>query len=97
VATLLAKRALRVRMLGSSAVDQAWAAAGRLGAAVSFGNHPWDNAPGALLIRSAGGVVSDLEGGPYGLASTSMVAGSPGVVEDLAAVFAELGDPAGFA
>ncbi len=97
VATVLAKRVLRVRLLGSSAVDHAWAAAGRLGAALSFGNHPWDNAPGALLVRSAGGVVADLEGGEYGLRSTSIVAGSPGVVEELVEVLAELGDPAGYA
>jgi myo-inositol-1(or 4)-monophosphatase len=87
------RRALRVRVLGSAALDLAWSAAGLIGAAIQFGNHPWDNAPGACLVRAAGGTLADLAAGTYGIGSDSLVAGAPGVVEELLTVIAGLGDP----
>jgi myo-inositol-1(or 4)-monophosphatase len=92
----LARRALRLRVLGSAAVDLAWVATGVLGAAVEFGNHPWDNAAGACLVTAAGGELVDLRGHPYGFGSDSLLAGSPGVVGQICDVLAEIGDPAGY-
>jgi myo-inositol-1(or 4)-monophosphatase len=89
----LARRCLRVRVLGATALDLAWVASGRLGAGMSFGNHPWDTAPGACLIRAAGGVVTDLAGAPHGFDSTSVLAGAPGVHDEVLEVLAEVGDP----
>jgi myo-inositol-1(or 4)-monophosphatase len=40
---------------------------------------PWDIAAGILLIREAGGIVTDLEGDPCPVAHTSVVAGNPGM------------------
>jgi myo-inositol-1(or 4)-monophosphatase len=93
----LARHSLRVRVLGSTAVDLAWVAAGMLGAAVCFGNHPWDTAPGARLIRSAGGVVTDLCGTPHSFDSGSVLAGAPGVHGEVLEVLAAVGDPADYA
>jgi myo-inositol-1(or 4)-monophosphatase len=93
----LARRCLRVRVLGSTALDLAWVAAGMLGAVVCFGNHPWDTAPGARLIRSAGGVVTDLAGTPHGFDSRSVLAGAPGVHSEVLEVLAAVGDPAEYA
>lgn len=92
----VSRTAMRVRMIGASAVEFAWVAAGLFSAAISFGNKAWDTAPGACLVRAAGGVVTDLSGAPHTLASASMVAGRPGAAEELAALVADLGDPASY-
>lgn len=64
----------RLRMVGSSATELAWVAAGRTSAAILFGNLPWDTAAGALAVREAGGVVLDLHGEQWSLASDSVLA-----------------------
>ena len=50
---------------------------------------PWDLAPGILLVREAGGLVTDLDGGDGMLASGDIVAGPPGVVPLLLEVVRE--------
>ena len=52
-----------VRRPGSAALDFAYVAAGRLDGFWEIGLAPWDFAAGALLVKEAGGVVSDLAGG----------------------------------
>jgi inositol-phosphate phosphatase len=37
----------------------------------------WDNAAGVLLVRSAGGVVTDLDGNTWGPRSHGVIAGTP--------------------
>jgi myo-inositol-1(or 4)-monophosphatase len=92
----LGRRSLRVRVLGATALDFAWVASGRFGVSMSFGNHPWDTAPGACLIRAAGGVVTDLAGAPHTIDSTSVLTGAPGVHDEVLEVLAEVGDPASY-
>ena len=62
IAQRAARRALRVRLHGSEALDLAWTAAGRLGATIMLSNLPWDVSGGILLVREAGGEVFDLDG-----------------------------------
>ena len=52
-----------VRRFGSAALDLAYVAAGRFDAFWEFGLSPWDVAAGILLIREAGGFVTELDGG----------------------------------
>jgi myo-inositol-1(or 4)-monophosphatase len=52
-----------VRHMGSAALDLAYVAAGRYDGFWEFGLSPWDLAAGILLVREAGGYVSDLAGG----------------------------------
>jgi myo-inositol-1(or 4)-monophosphatase len=52
-----------VRRPGAAALDLAWVACGRIDAFWERGLSPWDMAAGALLIREAGGLVADLDGG----------------------------------
>lgn len=52
-----------VRQMGSAALALAYVAAGRLDGFWEFGLAPWDMAAGILLVREAGGYVSDLSGG----------------------------------
>ena len=52
-----------VRRMGAAALDLAYVAAGRFDGFWEFGLSPWDIAAGLLLVREAGGFVSDLAGG----------------------------------
>lgn len=51
-----------VRRFGSAALDLAYVAAGRYDGFWERGLKPWDVAAGILLVREAGGVVTDLAG-----------------------------------
>ena len=51
-----------VRRFGSAALDLAWVAAGRMDGFWEDGLDPWDSAAGVLLVREAGGFVSDYRG-----------------------------------
>jgi myo-inositol-1(or 4)-monophosphatase len=73
----LGQQALRVRMLGSAAIDLAWLAHGRTDAAIIFGGKPWDIAAGIVLVREAGGVVTDGRGSRHSFHAASTVATSP--------------------
>lgn len=66
-----------IRRAGSAALDLAYVACGRLDGFWETGLKPWDMAAGALLIREAGGLTSDLftEGDP--LASGNILAANP--------------------
>ena len=52
-----------VRRFGSAALDLAWVAAGRYDGFWENGLNPWDIAAGIVLVREAGGFVTDLTGG----------------------------------
>lgn len=52
-----------IRRLGAAAIDLAYTAAGRLEGFWEYGLNKWDVAAGALILREAGGVVSDFSGG----------------------------------
>lgn len=66
-----------VRRAGSAALDLADVAAGRFDAFWELMLAPWDTAAGILLVREAGGVVTDLDGTPAGIAHSGIVAGTP--------------------
>ena len=56
------KNARGVRRLGSAAADLAYVACGRFDAFWEYDLKPWDVASGALLVKEAGGMVSDYSG-----------------------------------
>jgi myo-inositol-1(or 4)-monophosphatase len=74
------RRARAVRRFGSAALDLAWVAAGRFDGFWEQKLKPWDLAPGILIAREAGAIVTDLDGGDEMLASGDIVAGGPGLV-----------------
>jgi myo-inositol-1(or 4)-monophosphatase len=51
-----------MRRFGSAALDLAWVASGRFDAFWERNLKPWDIAAGILIVREAGGVVSDMDG-----------------------------------
>jgi myo-inositol-1(or 4)-monophosphatase len=77
----LDRRCQAVRRLGSSALAAAWVAAGTLDGYWEAGIKPWDTAAGSLLVREAGGMISDYRGQPWQLASRNILVsnGLPGV------------------
>ena len=59
----LLPRTAGVRRWGAAALDLAYVAAGRLDGFWEMGLNQWDIAAGALLVREAGGLITDLSGG----------------------------------
>lgn len=70
---------MRPRMTGSVGIDNAFVAQGVFDGAVNFSKFPWDNATGALLVKAAGGVVTDTEGNEWTAHSRGLVCGTPEV------------------
>jgi myo-inositol-1(or 4)-monophosphatase len=66
-----------VRRPGSAALDLCYVAAGRVDAFFELGLSKWDIAAGALMIREAGGRISDFHGNDGYLDSGNVVAGNP--------------------
>ena len=66
-----------IRRPGAAALDLAHVAAGRFDGFWEQSLSAWDIAAGILLIREAGGVVTDLHGREVGVEHTGLVAGNP--------------------
>ena len=78
-----------VRRFGAAALDLAYVAAGRLDGFWEFGLSPWDIAAGILLVREAGGYVSDLSGGQSMMTSGDVLAANDHLHLPLAALIRE--------
>lgn len=76
-------RAGGIRRSGSAAADLANLAAGRLDGFWECGLRPWDVAAGALMIREAGGLVADFDGGQNFLDTGEVVAATPQLFNEL--------------
>ena len=77
-----------VRRFGAAALDLAWVAAGRYEGFWELGLKPWDCAAGIVLIKEAGGYVTDPDGNdpwPHG----NIVAGNPNLHGPLREAVAE--------
>lgn len=81
IVTRVLPRARDIRRAGSAALDLAALSCGRLDAFYEAPMEPWDKAAGILLIREAGGIVSELPA-PHDL--------SPGVIAGNETLHAEL-------
>lgn len=82
-------RAQGVRRNGSAALDLCYVACGRIDAFWEWKLHPWDTAAGALIVREAGGAVSDFRGGRFDLFGEQTLASNgrlhPAMIRVLAA------------
>jgi len=81
----LMENAHGLRRLGSAAVDLAYVAAGRYEAYFEYNLNPWDVAAGAIVVKNAGGKVSDFRGGDNYLYGREIVA-SNHIHDDLLAL-----------
>jgi myo-inositol-1(or 4)-monophosphatase len=78
-----------VRRMGSAALDLAYVAAGRYDGYWEFGLQPWDLAAGILLVREAGGYVSDMAGAHNMMTSGDVLAANDHLHLPLAALIRE--------
>lgn len=65
---------LDCRQLGSAAIELGFVASGRTESITIPGVNPWDVAAGVLLVREAGGKVTDFKGNEWKLGSKDMLA-----------------------
>ncbi len=75
-----------VRRFGTASLDLAWLAAGRYDGFWEMGLSPWDIAAGILIVREAGGFVTEIGGGPRMLESGSVLAANDKLHAPLAAL-----------
>ena len=72
-------RSTGIRRCGSACLDLAYTADGIFGGFFEIGLSPWDVAAGALIVKEAGGVITDFTGGNLFLKSGNVIAGSGSV------------------
>jgi myo-inositol-1(or 4)-monophosphatase len=84
---LLFRRFMRdtqgVRRPGSASLDLCYVAAGRYDGFYEYGLAPWDVAAGGLIVREAGGVVTDWTSGDHWLHGKRIIAANPAIHEYL--------------
>jgi myo-inositol-1(or 4)-monophosphatase len=79
-------QSLGVRRPGAAALDLCWVASGAFGGFWERGLKPWDLAAGWLMIREAGGVVTEYDGSPIHLESETVLAGAPHLHKEMHAI-----------
>ena len=72
----LAPQVAGIRRFGAASLDLAWVAAGRYDGFWETGLKPWDTAAGCLLVREAGGFVSDYRGRSEQICDQQVIAGN---------------------
>ncbi|MFM1824419.1 MAG: inositol monophosphatase [Pseudomonadota bacterium] len=77
-----------IRRAGSAALDLAYVANGSLDGFWEIGLSAWDIAAGGLLVREAGGIVTDLSGQSGWLESGNILVASPKIHDDMQAIIA---------
>jgi myo-inositol-1(or 4)-monophosphatase len=77
-----------VRRAGAAALDLAYVAAGRFDGFWELRLMPWDTAAGWILVTEAGGMVTDLRGGPYQLGSPHILASNGLIHREMADILA---------
>lgn len=75
-----------LRRLGSAAADMAYTAAGRFEGFYEYGLHPWDIAAGIIIVKQAGGTVTDFKGGNNALFGKELVCGNPQIHQKMLAI-----------
>ncbi len=72
-----------IRRSGSAALDLAYTAAGRYDGYWERGLKPWDLAAGIVILREAGGIAQDVDGGDKALDRGDILAGNNAIVKAL--------------
>ena len=87
VFTTLLRNSRGARRLGSAAADLAYTACGRYDGFYEYGLSPWDVCAGSLLVRNAGGIVTDFRGGDDFLFGKQIIATNSRIHKDFLKLF----------
>ena len=79
----LIRKAIPVRRLGSAAIDLCWVAAGRFDGYFEHHLQTWDSAAGFLMVKEAGGKVTDFSGKDYSVYQKQILATNGFIHEEL--------------
>lgn len=79
----LMKHTRGLRRMGSAAIDLAYTAEGKFNGFFELNLSPWDVAAGAYIVKQAGGMVIDFNGGDNYVFGRSIIAGNTSVVPEL--------------
>ncbi len=82
----LIRKGVPVRRLGSAAIDLCWVAAGRFDGFYEHKLQAWDSAAGFLMVKEAGGKVSDFKGDNYSVYQPQILATNGHIHEEMLAV-----------
>lgn len=77
-----------IRRFGAAALDLAWTAAGRFDGYWETGPHAWDWAAGILMMKEAGGFVTDLTGGDEIYQTSSILAANEPIHKEMMRIIA---------
>jgi myo-inositol-1(or 4)-monophosphatase len=80
-----------LRRFGAAALDMAWVAAGRLDGYWERNIKPWDIAAGLILVREAGGFVTDCDGDDDMMGKGQIVAGNEAIQKEVVRVLQQAG------
>ncbi len=83
IISFIEKQRWGIRRLGSTALDLAYLAAGRLDGIVMAGRSWWDMAAGAILVAEAGGKITDFDCKAVNAHMGSLLAGAPWIYDHL--------------
>lgn len=78
-----------IRLLGSTGIELSFVACGRLDLHLNNGSQPYDYAPGALLVREAGGDVQSFSKKSWDYNDESIIAGNKKLTNKLQKIFPE--------
>jgi myo-inositol-1(or 4)-monophosphatase len=79
IAAVVGPQVCGIRRFGSAALDLAWVAAGRYDGFWETGLNSWDTAAGGLLVREAGGFVTDFRGRSPPICDAQVLAGNDAI------------------
>ena len=72
-----------IRRMGSAAIDLCYVACGRFDLFFEYGLNPWDVAAGMLIVKEAGGVISDFSGNDSDIMGKEIIASNAAIYPDL--------------
>jgi myo-inositol-1(or 4)-monophosphatase len=84
------KRTQGIRRAGSAALDLCYVACGRFDGFWELKLKPWDIAAGALIVREAGGIMSDFSGHPFSITGAQTLASNGVIHEEMLGILREV-------
>ncbi len=85
----IAPQVAGIRRLGAATLDLAWVAAGRFDGFWESDLKPWDVSAGVLLVKEAGGFVTDFRGGDRYMERNEFLASNDGLHSKLHKMLAQ--------